>query len=513
MISDPTPDCALYADVLPLLGDPTATVAPAAREHLRGCRFCQARLAEYQHIDRALRDVVMRSAPPRRRTEEIMRSIQQRAATDHPPAPSRPAPAPSRWWRGFPGVAAVALVAAIAIFATLVFRSVGPGANLGPKQYTLRGTTGLFAGVSMVAANEGWALAQITKTPQGDQPLTDVTFYHYLNGAWTSVVVHTHTDFSTGGVSGFNGMISLDSPTDGWAVANNFNQVSVLLRFQNGAWAVAAGPQASYVQAVAPNAAWALGPRPQTNSQLIWRFDGARWSQETVSGVPDGAMLNVVALSMRSATAGDALAAIAQADGSGQYWAQLNDVNGAWSVGGTITTDNLIGLHSLAMTDSGDGWAVGERYGPDAGGNTLHAAPTPVVFHAQGGAWTRLSLPDAPGGYSQITGVTLTGAASGWIVGQTTDAYFGATTDNYTQHAALWQITGGTIQRATLPALGFAADALTGLAFAPDGTGFASGYVSDIPPGLTVQDTDILARASPLLLRYQNGAWTVVTLG
>ncbi len=38
---------------------------------------------------------------------------------------------------------------------------------------------------------------------------------------------------------------------------------------------------------------------------------------------------------------------------------------------------------------------------------------------------------------------------------------------------------------------------------------WACGYLSNIPASETVQDTDILAKASPLLLSYQNGSWQI----
>jgi hypothetical protein len=39
------------------------------------------------------------------------------------------------------------------------------------------------------------------------------------------------------------------------------------------------------------------------------------------------------------------------------------------------------------------------------------------------------------------------------------------------------------------------------------------GYKTNIPPGDVVTTTDVLARAVPLLLHYQNGAWTVYQQG
>lgn len=257
----PSPDCKRVVDLLPLLDEAEAASEPqvdalrTAREHARACPYCQAQLRAYARLDTALRrsyGLDGRQAIAPRSTGEIMRYIEDRQedrqsedrdARNPLPALTSGAPNPRRRSTRtlISGALAVASVLLIVGVSLLLFagRLGGHGlgfAHSGPPRYTFPGTQGLFASISMVSPTEGWALGQVTKTPQGEHSLKEVAFYHYANGAWTPVYVTTDQDFSDGGVSGFNGTISMDSPTDGWAVASNYNRSSVVFHYTGGKW-------------------------------------------------------------------------------------------------------------------------------------------------------------------------------------------------------------------------------------------------------------------------------------
>ena len=71
--------------------------------------------------------------------------------------------------RGSRGWGAVAVVAVLLGMAALLFGGrlgFGVGSS-GPPRPSFAGTQGLLADVSMVSPTEGWALAQVTKTPDG----------------------------------------------------------------------------------------------------------------------------------------------------------------------------------------------------------------------------------------------------------------------------------------------------------------------------------------------------------
>ncbi len=96
----------------------------------------------------------------------------------------------SRPWLS--GLGAVAVVAVLLGMAALLFGGrlgLGVGSRGGPPRPSFAGTQGLFADVSMVSPTEGWALAQVTKTPDGKSTHNTVTFYHYQNGIWTPETV------------------------------------------------------------------------------------------------------------------------------------------------------------------------------------------------------------------------------------------------------------------------------------------------------------------------------------
>src|SRR5581483_11571024 len=242
----PSPACARIAGLLPLLDDPqlNGKEAESARDHLAGCAYCQAQQEQYRSLDHALRTRYGLTSVPPRPTEEIMQHL-----TDHEgpvmtyPSSSRRAPTPPRV--NLSGMAAIAAVLVIVTLTVLLFGArlgLGPGGPTGPAQYSFPGTKGSFAAIAMVSPDEGWALGQILTNWDGHSALHEVTFYHYKSGKWTPVTVQTSEDFTLSGVSGFNGSISMDSPTDGWAVASNFNRFTALFRYSNGQWREVQGP-------------------------------------------------------------------------------------------------------------------------------------------------------------------------------------------------------------------------------------------------------------------------------
>ena len=78
-----------------------------------------------------------------------------------------------------------------------------------------------------------------------------MTFYHYLNGAWTPVTLTLSAGggqlLRQSGTGGFNGSISMDSATDGWAVASDYIASSVLFHFTGGTMARSAARGAQWL--------------------------------------------------------------------------------------------------------------------------------------------------------------------------------------------------------------------------------------------------------------------------
>lgn len=504
----PSPICAQIAPLLPVLDDAALSIEEAtlARAHVATCPHCQAERAYYIRLDEELRHHFSPAALPRRPTEDIMHFISDHAPELPPRLATRP---PSRSRTALSSISAVAAVALIAVLTVLVFHNrMGPGANLGPKQYTLPGTQGLFASISMVSPTEGWALGQITHTPQGNRPLKEVAFYHYHNGIWTPDYVPTREDFSLGGVSGFNGTISLDSATDGWAVAHNFNSLTAVFHYTNGAWNEVETPPLVKIQALSAHSVWAIGGT-DFNQTTITHFGGSSWTTQPITGLANGTTADPMDLTMTSDAEGWAIAALRAPDHSFISSVVLRYANAKWTPFSKVSTDSSIAVGALAMVSDTEGWALGEQTNSGARGNTTHVPYTPVVLHFAHGAWQTTPLP-VTSGFTGPVKIAMNSATDGWIVGTNTNAYVGATTNQYQQHTVMWHYNGSQWQLAPFPALGFTVDSVTDLAFTSTSTGWASGYTSDIPSSLTVQDNDILARAMPVLLTYHDGVWQII---
>ncbi|MFI5273476.1 MAG: anti-sigma factor family protein [Ktedonobacterales bacterium] len=513
--SAPAPACARFAALLPLLDDATfdPTSTAEVHEHLRGCAACRAEAEHYTALDRALRQRFGVAAVVRRHaTEEIMQHI-----SDYSPAPS---PAPRSPRRGplaarsvLSGVAGVASIGVVLALSLMLFGSrfgFGFGAHGGPPKYTFAGTTGLFADVSMVSPDEGWALGQVTKTAAGSRSLDDVTFYHFQNGVWTPIVVTTDANFATGGISGFNGTLSMDSATDGWAVAHNFNQVGALLHYTGGTWSQVAGaPDLWTVQAFSPKSVWAISGS-QFNTAGIVHYDGTIWIPQQVGGLPAGKVARIANLRMLSDRDGWALVNIVAAsnDQYSDQYGLAHYSNGVWTLKTTFSGGQEADFSSFAMVSDTEGWALGQKT-VSQNGITAGVPLAQLLYHYQNGHWSQVPVSVSGSGYITLASITMRSPSDGWIIGAQTNVRPGTTASNYQQQTIMLHYSQRHWNQVTLPDTGTAVNAITGLAFTADGHGWACGYVSNLSPSDTVQDTDILAQASPLLWSYASGKWSM----
>lgn len=545
--TDPSPACGRFASLLPLLDDPDTDDAEteAAREHLRSCPRCQASQAQYAALDRTLRLRYGLASVPRRPTEEIMRHISDRTEeSSESPAPrhsSSPHTSHSAFGGFLRGLGAVACIAALLAVTFLLFNSrvhVGSSGKTytGTPNYTFTGTTGSIASISMVSPNEGWALAQTLKTPQGARSPKEVTLYHYLHGKWTPVYVPISVDFSTsgpngnGGPGGFNGIISMDSPTDGWAEVHNFNRVTVLLRYTGGTWheVLNPGTDVGGIQALSPHSVWALGwpksdtvpcpfavnpgttcPPPGTS---LLRFDGTTWSAQSFpASVGIGSGSSILFYHMTSDSSGWALAqinTIPNNANTGTYVVLL-DKNSTWTVLSTFSVPENDNLTDFSMASDTEGWALGQRIVADASGSTTHVPVKQVLYHYANGHLSEVSLPISGGTFTTLESITMLSSSDGWIIGTVQSAYPGATVADYQAHTILFHYTNGAWAQVQTPDVNAPVDVVESMDFTADGHGWAVGYSADIPASQTVQTGDIPDSASPMLWSYQNGAWSV----
>src|SRR5258708_6407849 len=138
-------------------------------------------------------------------------------AAAHESAPSKPArPNSSKMRaprRALSGLAALAAVLVLALLATTIFATHPRG----PQRHAtgqptvasgvVRGSQTELTDISMVSADEGWALGY--RPGDGDMAHDGVILMHFQHGAWRTVSVPFTGHFES---------LSMDSPTDGWAV-------------------------------------------------------------------------------------------------------------------------------------------------------------------------------------------------------------------------------------------------------------------------------------------------------
>jgi hypothetical protein len=511
----PSSACAHIAALLPLLDDPEleAAGAAAARAHLLTCAYCQAQREQYRHIDQLLRTRYGLVSVPPRPTEEIMQHLtdHDRSTTTYPSPPRR---LPTRPRVNLSGLAAaVAAVLVIVTLSVLLFGArlgFGPGGPSGPPQYSFPGTKGVFAAVSMASPDEGWALGQVLTNWDGHSALHEVTFYHYKDGKWTPVNVQTTEDFREGGVSGFNGSISMDSATDGWAIASNYNRFEALFHYSDGQWHEVQGPQLYKVQAVSPHSAWALPgwafEGEPSGSVGVMHFDGNSWVEQPIAGVAGGVGARPVDLNMLSDQDGWALLAL---NANQSEYALARYHNGSWTVQSSFSADQFADYTALAMISPTEGWVLGQKIVEDAFHNTAGVPLQQLLRHYVNGRWSEVSLPLEGGPYFELKHIVMVSPTEGWIAGVEQTVRPGTTASDYEQHAILFHYLNGQWKQVSLPRTNTAVSEITDLSFTSDGHGWAAGYVSNIAASDVVQDSDILARGSPLLLSYQAGGWAL----
>ncbi|HEX5439246.1 MAG TPA: hypothetical protein VFW76_00050 [Ktedonobacterales bacterium] len=514
--------CAQMELLLPLLDDGENDPAYAAAwDHLRTCASCQRERARYAVLDQAVRARFGVSSVRPHATEVIMRHITERSegtenSTPLSSGPRRPYHISRPW---LSGLGAVAVVVVLLGMAALLFGGrlgLGVGSRGGPPRPSFPGTHGLFADVSMVSPTEGWAMAQVTKTPDGKSTPNAVTFYHYQNGLWTPETVTLSADAATvlrkGGPGGFNGTISMDSATDGWAVANDFNNGSVLFHFSDGKWQEVQqdGPHANLtgIQALSATSVWTYSSTSYYGQiPSVYHFNGTQWTQQTLSGMTVQSRL--VTMQVASDNLGWAIASTSGDYANPNYTVYQYAGNNTWTTHSTLNAGNLGEISGLAMASSDEGWAFGPR-AIDGPSSVTAGKPVPqVLYHYSGGKWRSVPLQFTSGGaFVTLQKIVMRSAHDGWIIAQEQNMRPGVTASGIEKHTLLLHYDGSTWTEAQAPDVGGDASAITGMSFAGDG-GWACGFVAALPNGQTIQDSDVPSYGSPVLWTYQNGGWVL----
>ncbi len=227
--------------------------------------------------------------------------------------------------------------------------------------------------LAMVSPDEGWAVGAAGM------------IVHYHNGVWTRVASPITQE------GGALYSVSMVSATEGWAVGN----YGAILHYHNGAWSIVANtppriaptatPQLNLSQyilhgisMVSPTEGWAVGNtwteynegsstvRVDGGDPVILHYQRGRWTTQP-----------------------------------------LPDFKSHFGCSATPAICPMVGLGSISMLSSQEGWAVGSTVlGPYADGITF-----PILLHYIGGKWTWV---DQQGG--AVSRIYMRSANDGWML-------------------------------------------------------------------------------------------------
>jgi photosystem II stability/assembly factor-like uncharacterized protein len=231
-----------------------------------------------------------------------------------------------------------------------------------------------LAGVSMVSANEGWAVGR---------QYSEGVVVHYEGGQWSSVQIP--------GFSEPLASIAMLSASEGWAVGAQGS----ILHYNDGQWRYESSLTSSdltSVSMVSADDGWAVGPdvmlhytsNPQ-HTQYGWKL---------VRPIP-----NLESVAMDSASDGWAVGAGVIAHYHDEAW---TTVTPSFSLTG-------IALISVVMASPSEGWAIGNAEGAADSGSP------PVILHYQNGHWQLANTPLTA--KDTLTAIGLATPVEGWAMG------------------------------------------------------------------------------------------------
>ncbi|HEV2459298.1 MAG TPA: hypothetical protein VGS80_13140 [Ktedonobacterales bacterium] len=546
-LHEPGPDCPRFAALLPVLDDDDDTLDPVdaadARAHLAGCAYCRTQRAAYNLVDAGLRRHFGAAALATPYSmEELMSSILDDADTPDAPGsrpPSSATPTRPRHRRLFSGLGALAAVLILSLLATLVFITHPRVTSVSRQQpfAVPNGAALSLSGVSMVSSNEGWAVGNYTPPVNAAGTLTShdkatAVLYHVLNGTWTRTNVAVNAPGETQLYA-----ISMDSPTDGWAVGEklvfaNGQIATLLLHYDGHAWRQVSNSIQSGLGAVCMLSAsegWALSLIG--TDAAIYHYDGISWTPQAVPAVSVGGQqysLELANLSMISPGDGWAVGAtILPSPAAGTSGSAspvpagviLHFTGGTWRVQQIIPN---AAINGIAMDAPGDGWAVGndltgQQTSNGSSPNSSAPSPPMLLLHFTAGHWVKVLVPhvDPQHLVGYFGSVFMSSPADGWISG---DANTSTTSpDQVANSFVLLHYDGTSWTEVATPTIkGRAGYVIAGYEItsfsvpAPNDV-WAVGSAVSTPEHFQIgpQGSGPISTNVPVIMRYHDGAWTV----
>ncbi len=254
---------------------------------------------------------------------------------------------------------------------------------------------GMLISVSMVSANEGWAVGSVDGNPVRGLLL------HYTGGHWQEVDI-SHTGFAGGG------KLQMVSANEGWLYAPvggktsdgqmNPEHKTLVIHYHNGTWQLFSSlPGWAVVSMLSTSDGWALVQLDQMTT-LIQRYQDGKW---IIMGKVGRASL----LTMVSPTEGWMAGTYDSGDISFAGYFDGHLWGGGW-MDTNLPANVPSEVEQIAVAAPGDVWIFGRT-----GTNTQ--APKTVAWHYSKGQWTRVDLDFQ----AFPTGVSMASPTSGWVTG------------------------------------------------------------------------------------------------
>jgi hypothetical protein len=471
IVPAPSPDCAAYAELLPLvtLRLLSNTEDAGVRAHSAACAHCRALIAAYDRLDTALRTGSAHIAEGAPSVGEVVETIEQQEFGTPASAPQAThAQSLRQPRRVFSLLGAVAAVVMVALLAQALFAHAGgsrAGAPAGSGSQQTLPNTGLpqglsadYSSVAMVSRNDGWLFGSVYSNMNPSAGCSDCGpfIFHYDGSSWHRSPSPTDQIVTA---------VSMLSSTDGWAVAQGS-----ILHYTGGAWRVAYTYSVpgdtiflTTIAMISPSEGWVGGDgTASTDNGFLLHYHGGEWLRVALPGA--SASTNVNAISMLSPDEGWALERLFGDTGTSSRL--LHYQNGAWrAVGGTIDAT----LTGLAAVSSHMVWMVGSVTGTTGG-----------IFQYFDGQIAQIYSPTP----NILSAVTMLSPTDGWAVGD------GAATLHW--DGTSWTKVGLVIHGI----------ALMGVSFASADDGWAEGNSVYSGPG----------GQAAMLLHYSGGTWSVYPL-
>lgn len=346
--------------------------------------------------------------------------------------------------------------------------------------------------LAMTSATEGWAVGTVRDS--NDNAPVRTVILHYSACHWTEAGPSVPGTSLTS--------ISMDSPTDGWAIGPTYTTRRVLMHYTGGQWHLVRDPIAgnapvtySQIRMLSPSEGWLVAGGSisgnDTGGEWFLHYQSGawttvKWPETNGYGITDIAPVGP-----------DDLWVVGTPDGPDLQGGILaHYAAGKWSV--PYHAPGNILLDSIRMLSPTDGWATGEAFPPD---NFFEGVAKPAVLRYDGTTWRGIR----PTSNANAQRVRIFGDDEAWAFSMTHRPSDQVPIDLATTLAQYE--SGGRWRTVKMPADDFTS--VTGLSRAAAGEYWAIGtyqtYTQSVDPnGVMVgRGTNY-----SVLLHYVNGTWT-----